>query len=192
MQHECSTLGTLSLTAPLPTAVDAAAPEEEAAHASDPVTAGVSTPSLPLPSSPCCPLHAHGSQLPLHRASDVAAGPRVGHHPTDRPRRKVSGAVMRLVVQVSRSCPRSRKGMGRYGHPSREVQDRTSAVWRAERPIAGRPKAPRSSRERAPVSVQGSPSPYSIPGEFHASSSDLPGGSGTPEHGFASTRGGSS
>jgi hypothetical protein len=48
-RHECSTLGTLSLTASLPIAVDAAAPEEEAAHASEPVTAGVST---PFPLSP--------------------------------------------------------------------------------------------------------------------------------------------
>jgi hypothetical protein len=35
-------------------AVDAAAPEKEDAHASEPVTAGVSTPSHPL----ACPLHA--------------------------------------------------------------------------------------------------------------------------------------
>jgi hypothetical protein len=39
--------------------------------------------SFRLP-TPRCPLHAHGSQLPLHRASDVAAGARVGITPTER------------------------------------------------------------------------------------------------------------
>jgi hypothetical protein len=47
------------------------------------------------------------------------------------------------------------------GEASYVLQSRVSAECRAERPIASRPKALRSHRERAPVCRRGTPSPYS-------------------------------
>jgi hypothetical protein len=131
MRHRCSTLGALSWTAPLPMAVDAAAPEEEAAHASDPVTTGASTPSRLLPSRPCCPLHAHGSQRPLHHASDVAAAPVWGITP---PLGRAEGSVALSCAWSCRSrasIPAAERGWGVTAIPP--VQCRTIRQPHGER-----------------------------------------------------------
>jgi hypothetical protein len=122
---------------------------------------------------------------------------------TDWPHGRDTRTSMSLVVQASLWCPGSGTKGVRHGHPSRGSPWRVFAAWRAERPIAGRPKAPRSIRERAPVGAGISLS-LLYPRGLHASSLERPcaparprrqasggaGRSGTPEHGCTSTRGG--